>query len=1480
VGDDIVFAGISRQDGSPGDGIHLIWSPPSGSGYSVRGFDIQRRKAKRTKITCYTLSEAELAQLHAQFQITIPFARIGVRRSACPTGLAKSPTGVNDRISRSIGFAALPLGRVDNPLRRDDVVFHVLDRNGNPAPAAEIVAVEKSRGLQITKRLLITPPSGTIAARLLMRGKNTNIDIEAAAPDGAAIPVTSVPAKNGTDIVHVEAVAIDHVTIQARRRDAVLLGVDIDLRESSLSRGPGGAPAIAGLAAAPGPLLPGIARLATNPVCLCYEIDFNRRQRLVQVTIRTNSVLAIAIRGGKTIASQLLVNPGGEQTAQFSNAAIDQVLLYVVGAAGGLMVCADVPSQLEEEEAEWRDTKLIAKGVDLPLVTLQPGLGSPAGELAMAKSRLLLGEAIDEAQFADVAQLLNEVVASASLHPPVLVTLLERERQADPFVELRPWPYALSLTIDAAWRRVLGCGFLDPAADLEPGERYDYRIVGRFRRRDVEEQLYGFHDLPTETDLPPAFHMGPVLFRPQPDAVIDFGPSASGGLLHRLGRKGIRLSAAADVESLSIAFDQPISRLALEIEAEVGQTLSYEAEPSSFILGSSSALFTATLPQQRRIEIAFPQPIDLLRLKGAGFFLGVRLLHHPSDTNADEIVTRSAFVLGLRFEATAPPPEPLLVETENLQQSLTSGDPLEATEQGLKEIGFRVRWAPPEDANIGSMPLPWPDDIASLPPTIAAGFHIERRNVDTGGPFQAMDEVVPPTLFVGNRAAKGAPATLRTGADLAAIYAEAVFSPPQDRLMDVEDILIQAELMRAPPGSVHQYRIFSIDAIGRRSVSARLGPPTRLEKHRPPPKPVAPSGVRPAFAPAGVRARFLQSTDPDLTNADRSLLGDSVNSIVIDWGWTERQRIQDPFATEFRVYYQANPPDIFAGAFTSDAVAIGGGFSMQAKFNQPVTADALRGAYLNAGGYPFKVATHDSGDVVTVQLNAALLQPSAVPAQGTFEFLPKLDGAELRPIRWDNRVAVVPITNAADYRFVIRDPVQLDAATPRMRVWVGVSTADSQDYVSDEIPAAAPNGGRAGNESSIAVVAVSGHYFGQPVFIPPPPLPAIPELVTSEPGGTAVNVVLDLDALLSAIPVPSSHQVALECVAVHDLAPLVRAGTDDSIGVTFPAGGTTSYVLANPQDQADFLRQIRSSNPALIEGRFFLDLLQRFTTELASLWQGLGAPVPPTGQFVYVAQAKPERYFHRIRIADAAGRLSSAGAILPKLVRIPSVRAPGTPNVTLADSETDVLQIGVRVRAAYDLSHVLVFALVSEQPPDPAAIAAAELLRLPNRRDLSTTDGVRIRLADGTILTVTAVVDVAGAIVEPPDARLTIPLTVGHDRHVAVWCVSLTRDRIPSPAAGPHLAQSGPSPLVVPTLIVTRQDGVDVADWNASPASVQVAVERSRDGGQTWERASPWLPSTITERSVPTPAGARLYRLLLRGRRGPPTAGPPVSPNS
>jgi hypothetical protein len=49
-------AAIRRLDGSDGDGVHLLWIPPHAAGYSVDGWDIQRRKSRgELEIQCRAL---------------------------------------------------------------------------------------------------------------------------------------------------------------------------------------------------------------------------------------------------------------------------------------------------------------------------------------------------------------------------------------------------------------------------------------------------------------------------------------------------------------------------------------------------------------------------------------------------------------------------------------------------------------------------------------------------------------------------------------------------------------------------------------------------------------------------------------------------------------------------------------------------------------------------------------------------------------------------------------------------------------------------------------------------------------------------------------------------------------------------------------------------------------------------------------------------------------------------------------------------------------------------------------------------------------------------------------------------------------------------------------------------------------------------------------------------------------------------------
>ena len=68
---------ISRLEGSQQDGIHLLWVPPYAAGYSVRGFDIQRRTARpKPEIDCLALTGAEFDILHRRLYGQTPYERL------------------------------------------------------------------------------------------------------------------------------------------------------------------------------------------------------------------------------------------------------------------------------------------------------------------------------------------------------------------------------------------------------------------------------------------------------------------------------------------------------------------------------------------------------------------------------------------------------------------------------------------------------------------------------------------------------------------------------------------------------------------------------------------------------------------------------------------------------------------------------------------------------------------------------------------------------------------------------------------------------------------------------------------------------------------------------------------------------------------------------------------------------------------------------------------------------------------------------------------------------------------------------------------------------------------------------------------------------------------------------------------------------------------------------------------------------------
>ena len=189
-----------------------------------------------------------------------------------------------------------------------------------------------------------------------------------------------------------------------------------------------------------------------------------------------------------------------------------------------LEICLDIPPDRREDQAAWAGSTIVATGLQVPIRALDASLSSQADEDALAKSRLLADETFDDDAFHDVTSMLNAAVGANDA--PVWASSVLREALDDPFLELRPWSYALALLVDPAWRRMLGFGFLDAARDLTAGQAYDYRITGRFRRHDLEERLHGFHSVPRGATLPVAFALGPVSLLTAAPATVQQRPGA------------------------------------------------------------------------------------------------------------------------------------------------------------------------------------------------------------------------------------------------------------------------------------------------------------------------------------------------------------------------------------------------------------------------------------------------------------------------------------------------------------------------------------------------------------------------------------------------------------------------------------------------------------------------------------------------------------------------------------------------------------------------------------------------------------------------------------------------------------------------------------------------------------------------------------------------------------------------------------------
>src|SRR5207247_10773998 len=128
-----------------------------------------------------------------------------------------------------------------------------------------------------------------------------------------------------------------------------------------------------------------VVAAASYPEVVVLTQEFATPTDRVWVTCWCRVAFAVAVAAGKAVAVHAL--PTATEV-ELDGQTIDTVVVYAVSPYR-LRICVEAPVDPHESDREWQQADVLAKGLTLPLVESDPGLGDRAGELAAARSRLL-----------------------------------------------------------------------------------------------------------------------------------------------------------------------------------------------------------------------------------------------------------------------------------------------------------------------------------------------------------------------------------------------------------------------------------------------------------------------------------------------------------------------------------------------------------------------------------------------------------------------------------------------------------------------------------------------------------------------------------------------------------------------------------------------------------------------------------------------------------------------------------------------------------------------------------------------------------------------------------------------------------------------------------------------------------------------------------------------------------------------------------
>jgi hypothetical protein len=1198
---------------------------------------------------------------------------------------------------------------------------------------------------------------------------------------------------------------------------------------------------------------------ATPGPCEVYTLELTTPQPRVHVTAQATTSFAVALRDGKAVAGGQELT--GSATHGLIADGIDTVVVYTQGLTA-LGHCIAVPAT-----DDWGSTPFLTT-LQLPIRELMPALTTPAAELAEARSRLLPGETLAADEFHPLADLLRLLVTHVGSGRPIDLALLLRTTADERMDEMAALDPLRAVLPHPKWRRALGFAYVDRDPTLLLGARYEYRVSGELPGHDLPGTVFGFHTTPARTPLPADFHLAGLRVRLAQPGHVTLADQTPAGALDLVTRRGVSLSGTRTPgwigpglggASAILDFPTPVRSIVLDLVGP--HSLSYSGGSPWLPPGAPTPVGAGSRPR-----LDFAAPVHQVRLHGEGFLCGVRVRSDPPAT--DKLIPVVRVTPSVLLAATAPPPPPVLATLANLQQPSTvvATDVPAGSPPPPAALGFRVRWLPAVADGV----TVWPPDLPAPPRLDAPLFQIEHQQTSPPTDWQPLLE--DDNISTGHRDDSQPPFVIGPGVDLMALYPELGRPRRGNALLsylDVFDFSTGGGTVRRPlppPGTLHRYRVRAVDAIGRASTTWTTTGALRLEKWTPPPLPAgrdtAPADHLARPAPTGVFARVLVRGARDLTADEAAILGEHGSAIILHWGWHDQQRQQDPWATEFRLYMTRRPLDVIRAVVTSVTDTGSGHFTVAMTLETPITAGRAVGQRLDAG-YPFEIVAHGAGTQITADLRTRVPLVGgtfAVPRTGPVAVPVRLSPQATRPPAWGQRLAIQAIDDGTQYQSApLYDLLDLSPTHPRDLLFVGVSAADAQTYVPDQL---APIDNRPGNESAIVAVPCEGRYRVRPVVVESPSLVSVPVVVAREPSGPGLDVELDLAAFVDGTGLASGQAVRWERTSDDRVFRAYRVDGNRLLGrVLEPrADGDTEVEVAVPNtgDRAAILAALTSHDLGALEDRYvvYLAASHPYRARLFAAGPDAAGTLPIVRDTLPAGNA---RWVYRVRTRDAAGNVSADGMTLRGVVRVP-LTVIAAPARTAARSGDPAGRLRFRIDDSDEITSFLVFqqALTADTDPDERGA----LVRVPSTPAL-VPHGARLRLRDGSHITPEALAADGDAIERSGGYRhLPIDITASPGEVVRVWACALTRDGVTSPLAGPYRVALPPGPLVTPTLTATTSPTTVALAWSwpAAAPSCDVLVERSADGEQ-FERISPRLGAAIASFTHAPPPGRWFFRL-------------------